>query len=430
MMPPLPLAESPVMELHHERSHAFRMDWVSDLKTLYRLRPKSDAVWRPIGPGSFSAHRDLVAFRARRPIREALLGHKRLFRREYRVPWPASLLESVLAWAYTGAEPEIPALARALRCSEAEAQAHVAHDLAQDWRAWAEAHPAGSGGALHQAVVSLRCPALCELPWITLPIATQHQVASLLHTGGLASTNCTIPELLACADLLYAFGWSQAAQLVDTAACAQAAWPQARGYMSRAVAFDDKPLQASLLAWMSTSPQGTAVLPVVPRALYVPLCAQLEAHASASTLLAFVKAMHEAQALPPAMHPLIRSRFLAMLETPQGQALVVASDPLLQELVSILLTTLRAESAPGLYAMLVGNVMLADDRPLPTGPAWDVLEHARRTLVEFLQHHWMEARAAHAFDPLARWCIKELADELDVDAAALPLSQTKRAFAA
>lgn len=373
----------------------------------------------------------LVRVRTCGAVRSALLGHKRLFRPRYSVPWPPPVLESVVAWAYTGAAPPVQALASALGCSEADAHACVAAEPAQDWRAYVAAHPQGapSDDAWHEALVSVRWPGMHDAPWRTLPRAAQHHVVSLLYAGGLAPTPCAVPALLACADMLYAHAWPQAAQLLGAAAWAQASPHQAHDVMAHAVAWSDEPLQAALLAWMSTSEAGTAVLPAVPHALYAALGAQL-LDASASTRLAFIEAMHAAGGVPPAMHAMAASAFPAMLGTPRGQTLLARAHPLVDVLVSILLTTMHAESAPGLYAMLVGDVMLADDRPLPPGRAWDVLEQARRAIVQYLQHHWVEARAAHAFDALPGWCLKELAAELDVDAQVLRVGPAPAAAAA
>ncbi|WFD19606.1 hypothetical protein MCAP1_001840 [Malassezia caprae] len=409
---------APQADLRRERAQAVRAAWAQDLHTLCRTRSGADAVWRTDGSGACAAHTTLVGVRARGAVRAALLGHKRLFRSAYHVALPLPVLESVLAWAYTGAVPDVPALARALGCSEVDARACVAAEPAHDWCAYVAAHPRGAPrDAWHAALVSVRWPAMRTAPWRALPRAAQRHVVSLLYAGCLASTPCAVHELLACADVLHAHAWPQAAQLLSAAAWAQAAPSEARSVMTHAVACDDAALQAAVLAWMCSSEAGAAVLPAVPRALHGALGAQLLT-APPSTRLAFIEALYTS-GVPSALHPMVAASFAAMLGTPRGQALLACSSPVVDVLVSILLTTLHAESAPALYAVLVGDVMLADEQPLAPGRAWDVLEQARRTVVQYLRHHWVAARAARAFDALPAWCLKELAAELDLEAQAL-----------
>lgn len=360
-----------------------------------------------------------MSVRTRGAVRAALLGHKRLFRPRYSVAWPRHVLESVLAWAYTGAAPDVRALACALGCSELDARACVAATPADDWRTYVAAHPHGAPrDAWYEALVAVRWPAMRAAPWHALPRAAQHHVVSLLYAGCLAPTPGAVPELLACADMLHAHAWPQAAQLLGATAWAQASPSEARSVMAHAVACHDAPLQSAVLAWMCTSKAGTTVLPAVPHTLHAALGAQL-LDAPPSIRLAFIEAFQAGGGVPRAVHPMAAASFAAMLGTPHGQALLARAPPIVDVLVSILLSTLQAESAPALYAMLVGDVMLADERPLAPGRAWDVLEQARRSVVQYLRHHWVAARAAHAFDALPGWCVKELAAELDVEAQAL-----------
>lgn len=88
---------------------------------------------------------------------------------------------------------------------------------------------------------------------------------------------------------------------------------------------------------------------------------------------------------------------------------------------SLLVEYVTTEELAWRYEQLVGDVLLNEFGALPHGRTLQHIEKAREHLLRRLAKCWVQVRAAAGFDCLSRWCIKELAHELDVDVHALRL---------
>lgn len=60
------------------------------------------------------------------------------------------------------------------------------------------------------------------------------------------------------------------------------------------------------------------------------------------------------------------------------------------------------------YAILVGEILLADKEPWPTGRGLAMLHEAQQTILHYVRQHWIAVRAHHGFDHLPRWCLKAI----------------------
>ncbi|WFD05642.1 hypothetical protein MVES1_000974 [Malassezia vespertilionis] len=124
----------------------------------------------------------------------------------------------------------------------------------------------------------------------------------------------------------------------------------------------------------------------------------------------------------PATHayaPLFCAEVSAMLGTRAWRALLSRNDMAVARLVRILVASMNDVNAASLYETLVGDILLADAPPRPSGELEAALEAYSEEIVRYLRVHWVAVRAQYGFDALAPWCVKELADRLEVEAHAL-----------
>ena len=127
----------------------------------------------------------------------------------------------------------------------------------------------------------------------------------------------------------------------------------------------------------------------------------------------------------------VAAQFGALVRTPAWRALVAQANAedsapgpalgALQYTFALVCEHLSDANAAQVYEQLVGDVLLCESGPLPTGAALRAVEDARAVVLQWLRHRWMHTRAVAGFDTLQRWCLKELAQELGVDAYALRL---------
>lgn len=127
----------------------------------------------------------------------------------------------------------------------------------------------------------------------------------------------------------------------------------------------------------------------------------------------------------------VAAQFGELVRTPAWRALVAQANAeesapgsalaALQYTFALVCERLSDENAAQVYEQLVGDVLLCESGPLPTGAALRAVEDARSVVLQRLRRRWMHTRAVAGFDALQRWCLKELAQELGVDTYALRL---------
>ncbi|GAA5903440.1 hypothetical protein JCM5296_006254 [Sporobolomyces johnsonii] len=82
------------------------------------------------------------------------------------------------------------------------------------------------------------------------------------------------------------------------------------------------------------------------------------------------------------------------------------STDVLEWILALVVKGLREEKAPTAYQALVGSVLLREARIL--------VEDARNGILKYIKRKWISTRGSGGFDHLESWCLKELADELEV----------------
>ncbi|GAA5881725.1 hypothetical protein JCM1840_000350 [Sporobolomyces johnsonii] len=82
------------------------------------------------------------------------------------------------------------------------------------------------------------------------------------------------------------------------------------------------------------------------------------------------------------------------------------STDVLEWILALVVKGLREEKAPTAYQALVGSVLLREARIL--------VEDARNGILKYIKRKWISIRGSGGFDHLESWCLKELADELEV----------------
>ena len=259
---------------------------------------------------------------------------------------------------------------------------------------------------------------------LRLAPAAQHQLAWLVCTGHLhPSSPCTASEWLSLTDALASHHWPEAAQLIaayamitwDTQACAPLV---TKPYVLADTAF-----------WecMPQCPRAAALLPTVPPTWRAHLLSCVMAHASGDTCLAYIDAVRhyglDADRL--SLVPLTTEPRQDVLPSARAWPHILDTcSPLLSYILHLLTSRLDVHNAPRMYEYVVGHILLSDYGPIPTKDALRVVEQAQQDIVQFLHAHWVHVRAARGFDALPRWCLKELSDELGIDAPDLTLDYT------
>lgn len=92
---------------------------------------------------------------------------------------------------------------------------------------------------------------------------------------------------------------------------------------------------------------------------------------------------------------------------------------LLERICSAVLGRINTENVAAIYYQLLDDAILCDDGRLPTGAALDTLNACRCALLDYISRNWLRIRERKGFDCLPTWCLKELSQDLSVDADAL-----------
>ena len=314
-------------------------------------------------------------------------------------------------------------LSRVARVPHAEMEACLARSFDQDAeRIMAYVLASKPTSDVWHHIVTHRWPHMPSA--LRLAPAAQHQLEWLVCTGHLhLSSTCTASEWLSLADALASHHWPEAAQLIaayamiawDTQACAPLVTKQ---YVLADTAF-----------WecMSQCPRGAALLPTMPPTWQAHLLSCVMAHASGDTCLAYIDAVrqHGLDADRLSLVPLTTEPRQDVLPSARAWPHILDTcSPLLSYILHLLTSRLDVHNAPRMYEYVVGHILLSDYGPIPTKDAFRVVERAQQDIVQFLQAHWVHVRAARGFDTLPRWCLKELSDELGIDAPDLALDYT------
>ena len=314
-------------------------------------------------------------------------------------------------------------LSRTARVPHADMEACLAHSFDQDVeRIMAYALASKPKSDIWHHIVAHRWPHMPST--LRLAPAAQHQLAWLVCTGHLhPSSPCAASEWLSLADALAFHHWSEAAQLI--AAYAMITWDT-----QDCAPLVTKPyVLADTAFWecMSQCPRAAALLPTVPPTWQAHLLSCVMAHASGDTCLAYIDAVRhyglDADRL--SLVPLTTEPRQDVLPSARAWPHILDTcSPLLSYILHLLTSRLDVHNAPRMYEYVVGHILLPDDGPIPTKDALRVVEQAQQDIVQFLHAHWVHVRAARGFDALPRWCLKELSDELGIDAPDLTLDYT------
>ncbi|GAA5845097.1 hypothetical protein JCM11251_000008 [Rhodosporidiobolus azoricus] len=93
------------------------------------------------------------------------------------------------------------------------------------------------------------------------------------------------------------------------------------------------------------------------------------------------------------------------------------STDVLEWLLTLIVKGLTESKAAESYQVLVGSVLLREEGIL--ADARILVEDAKNGILQYIKRKWISVRAAGGFDNLDSWCLRELADELDVTAEEL-----------
>ncbi|GAA6020885.1 hypothetical protein JCM10207_003176 [Rhodosporidiobolus poonsookiae] len=104
------------------------------------------------------------------------------------------------------------------------------------------------------------------------------------------------------------------------------------------------------------------------------------------------------------------------------------STDVLEWILTLVVKGLVETKAAEAYQALVGSVLLREEGIL--ADARVLVEDAKNGILKYIKRKWINIRSAGGFDDLESWCLKELADELEMTADDLslqnPLSTTTR----
>ncbi|GAA5821747.1 hypothetical protein JCM3770_003160 [Rhodotorula araucariae] len=107
------------------------------------------------------------------------------------------------------------------------------------------------------------------------------------------------------------------------------------------------------------------------------------------------------------------------------------STDVLEWLLTLVVKGLKEAKAPEAYQALVGSVLLREEGIM--ADARLLVDDTRSGILGYIKRKWVNIRNAGGFDSLEAWCLKELADELDVpsgdlisDNARSPTGPSKR----
>lgn len=94
----------------------------------------------------------------------------------------------------------------------------------------------------------------------------------------------------------------------------------------------------------------------------------------------------------------------------------------LEKCLVMLIDGLTETRAARVYQTLVGQVLLRE-QGFEVAQSRQAVETARGSILRYLQKRWINVRTLAGFNKLEKWCLKELADELDVTTADLVLPE-------
>lgn len=94
----------------------------------------------------------------------------------------------------------------------------------------------------------------------------------------------------------------------------------------------------------------------------------------------------------------------------------------LEKSLVMLIDGLTEARAAQMYQILLGQVLLRE-QGFEVAQSRQAVENARASVLRYLKKRWINVRALGGFNKLEKWCLKELADELEVSTADLILPE-------
>ena len=94
----------------------------------------------------------------------------------------------------------------------------------------------------------------------------------------------------------------------------------------------------------------------------------------------------------------------------------------LEKCLVMLIDGLTEARAAQVYQILVGQVLLRE-QGFEVAASRQAVENARASILRYLMKRWINVRALGGFNKLERWCLKEIADELEVTTTDLILPE-------
>ncbi|MCO5590003.1 hypothetical protein L7F22_043972 [Adiantum nelumboides] len=94
----------------------------------------------------------------------------------------------------------------------------------------------------------------------------------------------------------------------------------------------------------------------------------------------------------------------------------------LETALTVFLDNVEERTAARNYEVLVGQVLLSEDKT-PSNDVVVLVEEARNSLIQYIRKRWVNIRSVGGFNDLKRWSLKEISDEIDVPADDLLLPE-------
>ncbi|CBQ73635.1 conserved hypothetical protein [Sporisorium reilianum SRZ2] len=123
--------------------------------------------------------------------------------------------------------------------------------------------------------------------------------------------------------------------------------------------------------------------------------------------------------------PLLHANLDKIVQSPAWSDLldgVGSLGDVLEKCLVMLIDGLTEARAAQVYQTLVGQVLLRE-QGFEVAQSRQAVETARGSILRYLQKRWINVRALAGFNRLEKWCLKELADELEVTTADLFLAE-------
>ncbi|SOV02126.1 uncharacterized protein UDID_05037 [Ustilago sp. UG-2017a] len=122
--------------------------------------------------------------------------------------------------------------------------------------------------------------------------------------------------------------------------------------------------------------------------------------------------------------PILHANLEKIVQSPAWSDLldgVGSLDDVLEKSLVMLIDGLTEARVAQIYQILVGQVLLRE-QGFEVPQSRQAVENARASILRYLKKRWINVRALGGFDKLEKWCLKELADDLDVASADLVLT--------